>query len=164
MDLFVIKTDFDGDQLWQSQFGGRQNESAGEMIINSDGNIVIAGSENSYSINSNVYFLNLNPQGEITRVDDQSSQELPTGFKLFANYPNPFNGQTQIIYQLPEQSQIEFRVFNILGQKVAILYDGIQTAGQHRINFNSEGLSSGVYLYQIKTKFGIKTQKMLLLK
>ena len=164
VDLFVIKTDFDGNQLWQSQFGGRQNESAGEMIINSDGNIVIAGSENSYSINSNVYFLNLNPQGEITRVDDQSSQDLPIGFKLFANYPNPFNGQTQIIYQLPEQSQIEFRVFNILGQEVAILYDGIQTAGQHRINFNSEGLSSGVYLYQIKTKFGIKTQKMLLLK
>lgn len=163
-DIFVIKTDFDGNLLWQSQFGGDQDEGTGEMIINSDGHFIIAGSENSYSKNSNVYFLNINPQGKITRVDDNINQVLPNNFKLLVNYPNPFNGQTQIIYLLPHQSSVELIVYNITGEIAAKFSEGIQSKGQHRIGFNSEGLSSGVYFYRIKTIFGSLTRKMILLK
>lgn len=164
VDIIVIKTDMDGNKIWQSEFGGTNDESLGSMILNSDGNIVLAGSTDSYSKSYSAYFLDINPGGQITSVDDNANQSTPESFKLFSNYPNPFNGQTQIIYQLPEQSSVDLAIYNITGQRVRTVIAGTQSAGQHRVGFNSEGLSSGVYFYRIETKFGIKIRKMVLLK
>lgn len=163
-DMIVIKTDMDGNKIWQSDFGGSNNEGVGSMILNSDGNIVIAGSSDSYSKSNSAYFLDINPDGRVTGIDNNSNQSTPESFKLFSNYPNPFNGQTQITYQLPEQGPVELAIYNITGQKVRTIIDGVQPAGQHRVGFNSEGLSSGVYFYRIETNFGVKTRKMVLLK
>ncbi|MFH1734143.1 MAG: T9SS type A sorting domain-containing protein [bacterium] len=96
--------------------------------------------------------------------------QLPTEFKLSQNYPNPFNAETMIPLQLPQRSQVRIELFNIRGQRVRTIYDGIESAGLRRISFNAGNLPSGVYFYKINAtglerKGGFQdVGKMLLLK
>ncbi len=81
-----------------------------------------------------------------------------------SNYPNPFNPTTLIAYNLKERGQIKLIVYDILGKEVAKLVDGIQTEGEHRINFDGSSLPSGIYVYRLTgTNFSI-SKKMLLIK
>ncbi len=89
---------------------------------------------------------------------------LPTVFNLNQNYPNPFNPITTIRYSLPVATDVHFDIFNILGQKVQTLVDERQSAGEHTVLWNSEGFSSGIYLYRLSTDEATETKKMILLK
>lgn len=114
----------------------------------------------------------------ITKVDDYMSLDvLYTGgvldvhdshkiltYNLEANYPNPFNPETTIKYSIPAESHVEIKITNLLGQTEAVLYNDIQSAGNHSIVFNGSDLSSGVYLYSLKSNDFIQTRKMLLIK
>ncbi len=95
----------------------------------------------------------------ITNIDNPM-KELKS-FKLFQNYPNPFNSSTHISFQLSVPSKVEVSIFNLLGQKITILFDGNKKAGSHTIDFNASELSSGIYLYKITTKGQSMTRKML---
>lgn len=79
-----------------------------------------------------------------------AAAEMPTEFRLEQNYPNPFNPTTAIRFSLPIESQVQLTVYNTLGQLVAGLIDGIQTAGEHSISWDATNFSSGVYLYRIE--------------
>jgi len=85
-------------------------------------------------------------------------------FKLLSNYPNPFNPNTVISYQLPVSSQVELIVYDVSGKTAQTLVNGRQEAGKHNIIFNGTNFSSGTYIYQVKANGQIKTGKMLLLK
>lgn len=85
-------------------------------------------------------------------------------FQLNQNYPNPFNPVTSISYQLPGSSNVTLRVFDILGNEVAILVNESQTAGSYSVNFDAAQLSSGIYIYQLAVESFIQTKKMTLLK
>ena len=85
-------------------------------------------------------------------------------FRLQQNYPNPFNPSTSIEFTLPVQSNVELKVFNLLGQEVATLAHGILPAGNHSVKFDATNLSTGVYLYRITAGSYVSTRKMLLLK
>jgi hypothetical protein len=161
IDILMIAADLNGNQLWQSQFGGPQNEDVGDMIRTSNGNFVVIGSTSSYGGN---YFLNMSPQGNITHVQANENNQLPSSFQLFANYPNPFNNQTRITFELPEQSPVELDLYNIAGQHLVTIFRGITSAGKHSIGFDAAAFSSGVYFYRLKSTFGIKTRRMLFLK
>lgn len=89
---------------------------------------------------------------------------IPTEFKLEQNYPNPFNPTTKIDYQLPKDGRVTIKVFNVLGQEVRTLVDEIKEAGYYNIEFNSFGLSSGVYFYSLFTENYKLIRKMVLLK
>ncbi len=81
-----------------------------------------------------------------------------------SNYPNPFNPTTTISYTLKERDHITLIVFDILGKEVTRLVDGIQTEGEHSINFDGSSLPSGIYIYRLTgTNFNI-SKKMLLIK
>jgi len=73
----------------------------------------------------------------------------PSSFELLQNYPNPFNPATTIEYQLPAESKVSVRVFDLLGREVARLVDGQQEAGSHRITWNAGRQSSGMYVYEL---------------
>ncbi len=73
----------------------------------------------------------------------------PETFELFQNYPNPFNPTTVISYQLSVASKVSLRVYNMIGQEVATLVDGEQTAGYHQETLDAHSVASGIYVYQL---------------
>ena len=85
-------------------------------------------------------------------------------FQLFQNYPNPFNPFTNIEYYIERTSNVHIGVYNIIGQKVITLKDGIEQSGKHKIIFNGNGLESGNYIYSINIDGDIKSKFMTLVK
>jgi beta-N-acetylhexosaminidase len=83
-----------------------------------------------------------------------------------SNYPNPFNAESTIKYNLPKTGMVRIIVYDALGREVTTLVDAITEKGEHSVKFNSGNysLSSGVYFYQIKSDYGYKIGKMLLLR
>jgi len=97
-------------------------------------------------------------------TSNEQLEQLPTEFALSQNYPNPFNPSTQIGFSIPEASQVQLEVFNMLGQKVQTLKNERMAAGYYSVVFEAGGLSSGVYFYQLRMGNQVLTKQMLLLK
>jgi len=98
----------------------------------------------------------------------ESPSDIPDCFQLFHNYPNPFNPSTEIKFALPEAGNVELRIFNQLGQQVAVLVNGFQQAGVHSVFWNGcdelgNTVASGVYFYKIRAGSFEQTRKMILL-
>jgi hypothetical protein len=94
----------------------------------------------------------------------ENENTIPTKITLSQNYPNPFNPTTQINYSVPSRSYIALKVYNLLGQEVATLFEGICQPGNYTYTFDGRGLSGGVYLYQMTTAHFVDTKKFILLK
>ncbi|MBI5216324.1 MAG: T9SS type A sorting domain-containing protein [Ignavibacteriae bacterium] len=88
---------------------------------------------------------------------------LPKEFSLEQNYPNPFNPITAIHYQLPVDTRVSLKVFNMLGQEVATLVEGEQEAGYQTAQWNASGTASGVYIYRLTTSNGFTAQRKMAL-
>ena len=88
----------------------------------------------------------------------------PTEFALSQNYPNPFNPSTTIEFALPQMSEVNIAVYDVLGRKVAELVNGNFNAGYHKVRFNASNLTSGVYFYSIKAGDFVSVKKLMLLK
>jgi hypothetical protein len=97
-------------------------------------------------------------------TSNENELESPNSFALDQNYPNPFNPSTNISFRLPSSVKVNLTVYNMLGQKVKTLIDGNLNSGTHTIQFNAGNLSSGVYLYQLRTPTTSLTQRMVLVK
>lgn len=85
-------------------------------------------------------------------------------YSLEQNYPNPFNPATTIKYALPKAGMVTIKVFDMLGNEVKILVNENEAPGSHTINFDASGLSSGIYLYKIKSGEFTSSKKMILMK
>jgi hypothetical protein len=88
--------------------------------------------------------------GPVTGISDHNIQSLPTSYGLQQNYPNPFNPATIIEYQLPAESRVTLKIFNILGQVVTTLKDEIEQAGYRHAEWNAGNFASGVYFYRLE--------------
>jgi len=91
-------------------------------------------------------------------------QNVAETYALRQNYPNPFNPSTQIQFAIPKQSNVELKIFNLLGQEVASLVHETLSAGNHSVTFDARGLASGVYFYRLKAGDFTATKSMMLLK
>jgi hypothetical protein len=78
--------------------------------------------------------------------------------------PNPFNPSTLLSYFLPEDADIQLNVYNITGERVAELYNGYMTSGEHQVTFNAGNLASGIYLVSLYNGKEISTVKLMLMK
>jgi len=94
----------------------------------------------------------------------ENPEAVPNSFCVRQNYPNPFNSSTVIRYDLPDQATVTIKIYNILGQVIATLADGIQPAGRHSVIWNADNSPSGVYFCQIQTGEYLVTRKMMLIK
>ncbi|AXJ01861.1 Por secretion system C-terminal sorting domain-containing protein [Cyclonatronum proteinivorum] len=101
-------------------------------------------------------------RGVVTSVNEGT--ELAGSFRLEQNYPNPFNPVTNIRYELPAAGNVQLSVYNMLGQRVALLVNETQSAGIHTVQFDGSRLSSGVYLYRLETEGTQLTRRMMLVK
>jgi len=85
----------------------------------------------------------------------------PDTYGLSQNFPNPFNPQTTIAYQLPETSEVRLTVCNAAGQLVQVLVDEDMEAGDYTATYDARGLGSGIYLYRLEAGTFIQTRKMV---
>ena len=125
--------------------------------------------ESDVSVSNHSFAATLDASSITTFVSDGTvgviaETSAPTEFKLCQNYPNPFNPTTHIKYSIPKSEYILLKVYNLLGEVVATLFEGYQQAGTHSIIFDGSGLTSGVYLYQLSSSKFIETKKLILLK
>lgn len=97
-------------------------------------------------------------------VNIERISEVPNVYTLYQNYPNPFNPSTTIRFDLPEQSNISLRVYDITGKLVANLVDGLKSAGSHQFSFDASGLASGIYFYELRTNEFSDIRKFTLIK
>jgi photosystem II stability/assembly factor-like uncharacterized protein len=98
-----------------------------------------------------------------TGVEDQPVT-TPETFSLAQNYPNPFNASTTIEFSLDTPETVTIKVYDTIGREIATVVNGKFQAGTHRVNFDAENLTSGVYFYQIETKSVADMRKMILIK
>ncbi len=139
----------------------------GTYTVNSDAYGFSSTSSSTSSVDYNTNFsssasFTMTPEN-ITSVKETQPNIL-SNFKLNQNYPNPFNPTTIISYQIPYESKVVLKVFNILGDEVATLVNENKAAGNYNVSFNASNLSSGVYFYQIKAGSFVDTKKLVLLK
>ena len=98
-------------------------------------------------------------------VEPPRQAPSPVSFRLYQNYPNPFNPLTHIQFDLIRSSRVTLKVFNVLGQEVAILYDGmLLSAGTQTVTFDASSMASGIYICRIEADGHSQSQKMMLLK
>ena len=105
----------------------------------------------------------LSGEQTVTALDDPAALTA-NGFVLRQNYPNPFNPVTTIEYELLNNDRVHLNVYNALGQRVALLENGAQTTGVHRVEFNANSLPSGTYYYELRIGSKSIVRKMTLLK
>ncbi len=100
-----------------------------------------------------------------TAVDDQQQADaLPAKATLLQNYPNPFNNQTIISFSLPHDAHVTIKIYDIIGRELGIAANDKFTAGIHKIRFNANTLSNGVYLYRINADQFTDTKKFVIIK
>ncbi|MBN2087960.1 S8 family serine peptidase [candidate division KSB1 bacterium] len=126
----------------------------------------IAGNQFSYSL-GHIY---LEQDGLLPKpVPSQLKTLAPETFALLQNFPNPFNGETEITYQLTQSAHITLRIFNLLGQELRTLVDREESAGLHTIRWDgkdaqAQELVSGIYIYQIEAGTFIACKKLALIR
>ncbi len=98
-----------------------------------------------------------------TAVFDKQPNQ-PTEFTLAQNYPNPFNPTTTISYAIKTTGTVELNVYNLLGHTVASLVNTVQNPGVYTVTFDAKDLSSGVYIYTLKSAQTVMSHKMVLMK
>jgi hypothetical protein len=89
---------------------------------------------------------------------------LPVSYQLEQNFPNPFNPTTVINYTIPKAGNVSLKVYNVIGQEVATLFNGYQEASKYQVSFNASNLASGIYIYTINAGSFTQSKKMMLIK
>jgi hypothetical protein len=103
-------------------------------------------------------------ENESTSDAEPISGSFPNDYVLDQNYPNPFNPSTVIVYLLPVSSNVTLKVYDMLGNEVAIWVDEYKPAGSYDVEFSATGLASGIYFYQLVARSFVSTKKMILMK
>jgi hypothetical protein len=143
------------------------SSSAQTIVIGSGASIVVQlGSDLCAGQVGNISG-NLNGAGTqcgVTVPVELEVEMTPTEFALYQNYPNPFNPSTLIKYQVPVNSFVSIRVFDLLGKELATLVDEEKSAGNYDVSFDASRLVSGVYVYKIQAGTFVESKKMILMK
>ena len=156
------ETDFNSGVYRGISIIGDKNDDTKDIIGASQGGVIRIFSAADISIYDSVIV------SKATSIE-LFSQKIPSEYKLFQNYPNPFNPETHIKYEIPKTSSVEITVYNMLGQKIRTILNEVQNPGVYEIVWNGTNdeeinVSSGVYLYVIKTKDFFASMKMVLLR
>ena len=94
----------------------------------------------------------------------ESKTPIIRQFRLYQNFPNPFNPDTKIDFDLPEAAKVRLEVFNAIGQRVSVLVNDFRPSGRYHVLFNGTHLASGIYWYRLQVENKVQIKKMILLK
>jgi photosystem II stability/assembly factor-like uncharacterized protein len=104
------------------------------------------------------------PLSELVSSVEDFNNIVPTNFNLYQNYPNPFNPTTKIKYSVPQTSQVQIKVYDVLGNEIETLVSEEKSAGTYELIWYAVNLPSGIYFYQLIAGSFVQTKKMILLK
>jgi hypothetical protein len=111
---------------------------------------------------------NYNPNQQVsnvtTSVEETNESVTPVTFALGQNYPNPFNPTTTIRFDIPASGFVSLKVYDLLGREIHTLVDGFLNAGAHVTTLDARNLSSGVYLYVLRSEQRVESKRMILMK
>ena len=99
-----------------------------------------------------------------TRVNDGAVNQTPQEFSLSQNFPNPFNPETVIRYQLPKNSYVTLKVYTLLGKEITTLVSKELPAGSYSTEWNASSMPSGIYFYRLQAGNFVETKKLIVLK
>jgi glucose/arabinose dehydrogenase len=137
-----IYGDYCSNKIWSLEYDGI-NPPTNTYLLNATGSLTSFGVDQQ----NELYLTSFN--GKIYRftptVTETKSEITPSGYSLEQNYPNPFNPTTAIRYNIPEESNVTIKVFNLLGKEVDTITNGVQQRGFYEKTWNAERFSSGVY-------------------
>jgi len=136
---------------------GNGNSSSDKKYSFTDKNIS-GGSKFNYRLKQ------IDNDGTFEYSDIVEVEVVPQQFELSQNYPNPFNPSTTINFSLPKQTHLKINIYNMLGELVKTVSDGLYEAGFYNIFFNASELSSGTYIYRLESDSFVETKKMLMIK
>jgi len=168
MDLFVVRANSAGDTLWTLVYGGEQMERAYSISPTEDGGYVLAGTiatfEPPYYYWDDCWLVKTGPDTSSTHAPSIEWVSHPKDFALHPAYPNPFNPVTTISFDVPFQSKISMNMYNVLGQRVAVLMDGNVTPGAHQVQWDASDSPSGIYFVSMNAGELVQLRKVVLLK
>lgn len=144
------------DTIWQvynSSNSPLPSNTIFDIEIDKLGNVWLATLNGLVVFNSN----------NIIGINNESSN-IPKSFRLYQNFPNPFNSNTIIEYEISKKSNVKISIFNITGKTIDILVDKMQNTGKYKINYSANNLSSGVYFYRLQTQNDFEVKKFVLVK
>ena len=134
-----------------------------EALTTTEGpSFIIVGvtDDDSSSVQIDGIWYNETPAG--LEISDEAP--IATRFELGQNYPNPFNPTTHIRFNIPETASTKLTIFNVMGEEVATLVNGVMQAGGHTVSWNASSMPTGVYFYQLESANFSQTKKLLLVK
>ena len=164
-DLWLIKTDAQGDEEWNKPFGGSDFDRGYAVQQTENDEYVITGWTKSFGNGNNDAWL-IKIENTLAEIDDSF---IPNIFIFRQNYPNPFNPITLLEYDLPKDELVNITIYDMKGRMIKTLINGLKTAGYKSVQWNAtndrnETVSAGVYLYSIQAGEFRQTKKMVLLK
>ncbi len=148
---------------WSSFAAGYVEQTWGNTVVQSIVGQNIVGPSTRWNTQITSGFLGDTAFGSLP-VSVERADQLPARFALAQNYPNPFNPATTIHFEIPKQSRVVLKVYNVLGQEVLKVVDEEKVVGSYDVRIDASALSSGVYFYRLTTKDFAQTRKLVLLK
>jgi len=169
-----VKANINGNPVWQLQEIDGQSGYCGQNLILHFGfgnATVIDSIKIEWPAGGDQYFTNVPLNRDVTITENgiiisinEKKTNADMNYVLHQNFPNPFNPKTKINYELRVTNYVSLKVYDILGNEVALLIDKKQNAGNHSVEFDGSNLSGGVYFYTLKTENFTETKKMLMIK
>jgi len=161
-DLWLIRTDSNGDTVWTKTIGGSIDEKGYCVKNTSGGGYIITGSKQPVGGgNPDVWLIKIDI--DLSPIDTES-QIFVHNYQLNQNYPNPFNPCTTIEFNLPKSEFTTLKVYNILGKEVSSIVSKKLNQGNHTYQFEGKNLASGIYYYQLVAGDFRQVKKMILLR
>jgi len=168
LNLWIVEFSSSGEIIWSKTYGSSSTDEWAYYVqeTSDKGYVVIA---KLYLNNGDIWVIKTDSLGNTTipvGVDEDTRKSFE--ISLTQNYPNPFNPNTTIKYQIPENSFITLKVYDVLGNEIETLVNEEKPAGSYEVEFQSavggRQLASGIYFFKLQAGNFIETKKMVLLK